>query len=393
MFDTVRPAYGAVGFANGANDSAEQKAAIRRKFTSDLASAVTANPSLKVFAFLTNAHFTMGEQDAMKREAKAARIEHCDVLDRERLRIELDSPAGFFIRFQYLGIPLSEAEQASFLSRYGAQIQDVVTTGFQKVEKTLNRLLFLNEASDVLDALTFRFVLKKPYAASEIGHFRAFVFLTLREYRPDMWILWFGSSNGADRFRSDLEDRSERSSDGVGSGQWERYLPPNPPENKDVDASIMSDEDRQRMEERYGYVQTSWTSGRTRDPISVLIATYRHADTDRGDRPLLSMRDLDDGMFLPFVNASLANKIHSIQIFADGYKLNDFGPDDFRTDSHRTGDRLPGDFSDEELRDGWVRLRPSSGSSAYNLRFRELTPRRIYGHEEPADSPPPPELT
>lgn len=118
MFYTGRPAYGAVGFANGANDPGEQKTATRREFASDLASVVTTNPNLKVFAFLTNVHFTMGEQDAMKQETKAAKIERCDVLDRKRLRIASDSPAEFFIRFRDFGILLSEAEQASFLSRY-----------------------------------------------------------------------------------------------------------------------------------------------------------------------------------------------------------------------------------------------------------------------------------
>jgi hypothetical protein len=47
----------------------------------------------------------------MREEARQAGIEHCGILDRERLRIELDSPAGFFVRFQHLGVPLSEAEQ------------------------------------------------------------------------------------------------------------------------------------------------------------------------------------------------------------------------------------------------------------------------------------------
>src|ERR1700674_3465850 len=119
LFNSDRVAFGAVGFANGANDSAEQKKVIRAKFTSDLDSALGAKPDLKVFAFLNNLHFTMGEQLEMKEEARKRGIEHCDVLDRERLRIELDSPAGFFIRFQHLDIALSEAEQASFLSRYG----------------------------------------------------------------------------------------------------------------------------------------------------------------------------------------------------------------------------------------------------------------------------------
>jgi hypothetical protein len=98
LFDGDRIAYGAVGFHNGANDSDEQKRRIRAKFSSDLASALNAKPDLKVFAFLTNLHFTMGDQSEMKEEARRAGMEHCDVLDRERLRIELvrhtDSSSG-----------------------------------------------------------------------------------------------------------------------------------------------------------------------------------------------------------------------------------------------------------------------------------------------------------
>lgn len=117
VYDGDRTAFGAVGFQNSANDSAEQKKNIRAKYSSDLASALAARPELKVFAFLTNLHLTMGEQTDMKDEARRLGIEHCDILDRERLRIELDSPSGFFIRFQYLAIPLSGAEQTSFLAR------------------------------------------------------------------------------------------------------------------------------------------------------------------------------------------------------------------------------------------------------------------------------------
>jgi hypothetical protein len=79
-FESNRLAYGAVGFANGANDSDEQKQKIRKKFKADIGSALGANPQLKVFAFLTNVHLTMGEQDEMTREAKKAGIEHCDIL-------------------------------------------------------------------------------------------------------------------------------------------------------------------------------------------------------------------------------------------------------------------------------------------------------------------------
>ena len=107
-----------------------------------------------------------------KRVVFCAGIEHCDILDRERLRIELDSPAGFFMRFQYLKIPLSEAEQASFLAQYGDRVQEVVSTGFQRVERTLNRLLFLQESGDVLNGIYVLFRLKeviKPPRSATFG--------------------------------------------------------------------------------------------------------------------------------------------------------------------------------------------------------------------------------
>ena len=195
IFDGEHVAYGAVGFKNGANDSNEQKRGIREKFSSDLASALTVKPDLKVFAFLTNLQFTMGEQTQMKNEARKGGIEHCDILDRERLRIELDSPSGFFIRFQHLSVPLSEAEQASFLARYGEQIQDVVSTGFQRIERTLNRILFLQEAGDVLNSVFVQFRLRKSYPAGEIGHFRSFVSISLRAIKYDILGIWFGSTD------------------------------------------------------------------------------------------------------------------------------------------------------------------------------------------------------
>jgi hypothetical protein len=147
VLDSNTITYGAVGFQNSANDADEQKRRIRAKFQSDLNSALAAKPDLKAFVFLTNLHFTMGEQSGMKDEARIKGVTHCEIVDRERLRIELDAPGGFFIRFQYLAIPLSEAEQASFLAQYGDRIQEVVSTGFQRIERTLNRLLFLQEAA------------------------------------------------------------------------------------------------------------------------------------------------------------------------------------------------------------------------------------------------------
>ena len=155
VFDGQFVAYGAVGFANGANNSKEQKKTIRKKFSDDLASALNTKPDLKIFAFLTNLHFTMGEQTQMKKEARKRGIEHCDVLERERLRIALDLPSGFFIRFQYLDIPLSRlSRQASshntaIVSRRSSQPdfrgsteRSIASFSFRRLPTYLTVLLF-----------------------------------------------------------------------------------------------------------------------------------------------------------------------------------------------------------------------------------------------------------
>ncbi len=394
VYDGGRIAYGAVGFHNGANDSDEQKKRIRAKFTSDLASAVTAKSDLKVFAFLTNSHFTMGEQSEMREEARKAGTEHCDILDRERLRIELDSPAGFFIRFQHLMIPLSEAEQASFLARYGDRIQEVVSTGFQRIERTLGRILFLQEAGDVLNGIYVRFRLKQSYPATDIGHFRAFSSLYLRAVTHDILMLWFGSTDKANRFRDDMEQKRNRAgvAHGIATGQWEKHvkLPHPGEEDEEADeteasaeagsADANGGEDSER-----GLVSVGGGSSIGVDPIPSITVHYAHDDPLIRFRPRLRLRDLDDCMFMPIVNLSLAEKIDAIEVVANGYKLAHIGPQDFKLDRSRFESEVDQAFSAEELADPWVRIRPAEMSSAFHLRFTSNTPRRLFGHQETPD--------
>ncbi|WNZ54069.1 hypothetical protein QT397_02145 (plasmid) [Microbulbifer sp. MKSA007] len=386
-YDASTIAFGAVGFVNGANDSTEQKRDILKKFTSDLNSAHAAKPDLKAFAFLTNVHFTMAEQEKMKTEARDVGVTHCDILDRERLRIELDSPSGFFIRFQFLDIPLSPAEQASFLSKYGDQVQNVVTTGFQRVEKTLGRLLFLAEANDVLEGIHVRFVLKQDYRATDIGHFRAFSLLSLRAIKHDIMTLWFGSTDKSSRYRENAEKLSKRGVEpgigaGISGGQWEQHFRLNGATF--IDAPAQSN-DKEDGEETDKFIQVGSSGGIGMDPVRAIMTHYRHDGSMIRIKPRLLLRDLDECSFMPVLNRSLAEKLHSFQIFANGYKLADYSLEDFSIDSDKWDSQLPGQFTPEELSDPWVRIRPIS-ASVYQLKFSETTPRRLYEHRELNDT-------
>ena len=338
----------------------------------------------------------MGEQSEMKDEARQRGLEHCDTLDRERLRIELDSPGGFFIRFQHLAIPLSEAEQASFLARYGERIQEVVSTGFQRIERTLNRILFLHEAADVLDGIYVRFQLKKSYPAVEIGHFRAFVDIALRAIKLDILMIWFGSSDKSNRFRADIKGEKNEPAGiahGISSGQWERQvklpgaeIADEEDENQTVLPSAEADEDERQKRE---FVQVGSGSSIGMDPVPAIMVHYSHDDPLFRFRPRLQLRDLNDCMLMPVLDQSLAEKLHSIQVYANGYKLAEIGPDEFIIDRSPFKATVPDGFTPDELADPWVRIRPAHIASTFHLRFTSTTPRRMYGHEEPRDTPAP----
>ena len=120
-----------VGFVNGACDSKEQKKEINKKFLSDLNNAIEhaklENLDLKGFVFFTNIELTVGEREFLVNEAKKVSLLHCEIYHRERMSIALNSPEGFAIRYNFLNIPLTEAEQASFFSKWGDDIQSVIS--------------------------------------------------------------------------------------------------------------------------------------------------------------------------------------------------------------------------------------------------------------------------
>ena len=57
-------------------------------------------------------------------------------------------------------------------------------------------------------------------------------------------------------------------------------------------------------------------------------------------------------------------------------------PGDFLIDASRFDLTVPGTFTPEELADPWVRIRPSTLSTNFRLRFKTTTPKRMFGHHE-----------
>ncbi|MEB2282377.1 hypothetical protein LAV73_20715 [Lysinibacillus xylanilyticus] len=359
-------AYGAIGFVNQANDSDEQKRTIKAKFVSDLESALDADKKPTVFIFFTNISLTIGEKDALIERARKSQILFCEVLDRERLRISLDSPDGFSIRFQYLNIALSEAEQASFFARWGEDIQSVISTGFQRIESTLNRVLFFQEYNDTLSHLTLSFELDTKYSAEIIGHFRLFCLMYLKEPKQKILSILFGSSDKSDRMINSIKDGVNQQKSGIkygkSGGEWQRYI--------DVEDTDKNDSEG----EKYACVSTHSSIGI--NEVNFVNISYSNVSPIR-ILPSLKLRDLDEAMFLTFVNKSLADKIKTIHVYSNGYKLQEINNSEFYIDETKFTPDLPVIFTEDELCDPWVRIRPK-GSSVFNIRFFQETPKRMF---------------
>jgi hypothetical protein len=369
--------YGAIGFINQANDSNEQKKVIRKKFRDDLKSILSNEIKPSVFVFFTNLNLTVHDKDTLIKESKRQGVTHCEIFDREQLKLSLNSPDGFAIRFQYLNIPLSVPEQKSFFTRWGDDIQSVISTGFQKTEDTLNRLLFLQEANDPITTLTLSLELDRTYPSEDIGHFRLFCHLSKFDLAlPIHTILW-GSSDKSERMNNNINEcdilkQPTGIKYGRSSGQWEQHFK--------TDADVKSgNEDNEEK-----YVCTSSSSSIGLDEVTFLNITYHKQDFFMIP-PYLSLKDIDNAWYIIFLNKSLALKVKTIHVYSNGYKLNEYQSPNFMIDYSECTPDIPMKFFDKELEDSWVKIRPKE-LSIFPIRFYEETPKRLFPYNQVTDS-------
>jgi hypothetical protein len=369
IFRNEQLAFGAVGFVNQADDSEEKKRAIRAKFHEDLASALSVNAPPQVFIFLTNVNLTVGDKESLIASAKSKGLHHCEIFDRERLRIALDSADGFAVRYQVLGIALSEAEQATFFAKWGDDINSVIATGFQTVQKTLDHLLFLQEAGGAISSFQVALELDRTYSGDEIGHFRAFCSLYLAEPKLKILSLLFGRSDKSERFDDEKRQTSELPGikHGISGAQWEQAFDP---DNNTIKGTSESDDD---APEKYRIAGTSSSIGQ--NTVKFITLQYYKHDFIRF-RPALSLRDFDGCMFLPMLNRSLALKVRAIHVLANGYKLHEVSSEGFYVDEVPFEVAIPTAFDAVELLDPWVRIRPND-ASVFRLSFSREIPFRM----------------
>ena len=219
------------------------------------------------------------------------------------------------------------------------------------------------------------FELDQTYRAEDIGHFRAFCSMYLREPKLNILSILFGSSDKANRMRTDIpvseRDMRPGIKFGISGGQWEQHL-----DGPSDTTSVSADK----------YRAAAWSSSVGTDEVRFISAQY-NADALIRFTPVLSLRDIDEAMFLPILNRSLAHKLRYIHVFANEYKLLEVSRDDFSIDESPFDPNVPVEFSPLELTDQWVRIRPIK-SSAFRFSFSDETPQRTFSPRQTQNSLP-----
>jgi hypothetical protein len=202
IFDKREVVWGAVGFRANAIDSAEDKTWVTQKIKTDIASAKTTNPQLWGFVFFTNVDLTPGELRSLEQIVRENGLSFVEIFYRERLRIVLDSPRGLALRYQYLGISLSEPEQAAFFAEYGSQLESLIHRGFSEIDERLRRIEFFHECGAPLRGASVIIQLKHDYSPHEFGHFR-FLAQLINLYEPEPHpTLWIGGRDAYPKYHS-----------------------------------------------------------------------------------------------------------------------------------------------------------------------------------------------
>lgn len=106
---------------------------IEKKFTADLKASL--KHKRDGFIFITNQHLTPTERAGLENKASAAG-KLCIIYYRERLRIALDSPAGYGLRLQHLGIAMRPEEQFA----YFASSENAVAKALERQSAAIERL-------------------------------------------------------------------------------------------------------------------------------------------------------------------------------------------------------------------------------------------------------------
>jgi hypothetical protein len=374
--------FGAVGFVNDASDTEQHRLQIQRKFSDDLENAMKPKddkPTPKGFVFLTNVGLTPGIIADLQRLAYGVGIGYCEILDRERLRIILDSNRGYAIRFRYLDISLSDAEQKDFFSAWADGITSLIGSGIKGIDQTTKKIQFLLESQLLLDHLATIVKLDAPIWEVCKGEFFFQTMLSLRVHSQGLLAFYFGGGTdkiieGPDKRQTQGRELTKNSQYSFGFN-WiipdtEQHLPYKGLEDK---LQYPKGDNEDRME----HIKTSGSHGILDVQQNMLHFTMLSEPFLQRFQPTCKLLELDRSMVLFDCSKEIADHISEITIYGGGYELLKLDRGDFKCEKG-SYDRLtvPQEAKHEADSHEWITLRPSNLNSAFSIELMHKTPKR-----------------
>nr|WP_321444596.1 hypothetical protein [uncultured Cohaesibacter sp.] len=376
--------FGAVGFVNDASDAEEHRKQIKKKFKGDLNNALKekkdSSSSLRTFVFFTNVGLTPTIITELKEYAYGKDIDYCEVFDRERLRIVLDSNRGYAIRFRYLDIGLSDAEQKDFFATWGEKINSAIGSGLSGLDRTTKRIQFLMEAQFPLDHLAAIVRLDSTIWDACKGEFFFQITLSLRVHSDGLLGITFGGCTKEIRETlAEWEARGKKHTKNAQFGFGFSSLIPDTPHHTRYVGDVEKLEHPKNIGDkvRLEYIRTSGSTGILEVNQSVLYFTPLSEPFIERFQPTCKLQELDGCMLLFESSREVAEHIEEIVIVGGGYELLTLKKDDLQL---RPGsyDRLkvPKEAKHEADSHDWVTVRPSSFSSCFSVDLMGRTPSR-----------------
>ena len=273
--------WGGVGFKRNATDSSEDKKWLQDKFLSDAKSAKAAHPDLRSFVFFTNLDVTPKEYDDLIEDAKKLQFVFVEIFYRERLRITLDSPEGLGLRFQYLDMKLSEAEQSAFFAKWEKGLETLLLKNFTNIDQKLERLEFINQLNRGIDRIHFIIQLKEAYSAEQLGNYK---FLAEIEKDSSQRFFLGGLNSNVEM----VEGEKRTSMIGIHEFNW------------------VDDEDKPRFNCSVGM-----------KAMTNLLGS--HGLVSGVNPPFITMNDLHSAFMNVYVTDGIYDKIHGVWLIANNY--------------------------------------------------------------------------
>src|SRR5258706_1560149 len=122
-------AIAAVGFVNQATDSPTHRRSASKKFASDLERSLSRSRVPDAFVFFTNVSLTNTQKVKLTDMGYSAGLSHCDIIDREQMRLRLDSSEGLAIRYQRGTVwPIPSASVVPTIAEPMVSLLQVLTT-------------------------------------------------------------------------------------------------------------------------------------------------------------------------------------------------------------------------------------------------------------------------